>query len=120
MVERLAVNEMVACSSHAPGAMIIRKKTSLESLGSFVKVVIDIKREIISADCELHVDCAEELMADGSLYANLWGANIYPRDKKIDFIALINIRPAEGNRSMEIENTTVRKRVEDIIKKLLF
>jgi len=100
--------------------MIIREKTSLDSLGSFVKIVVDIEREIISANCELHIDCAEELMADGSLYANLWGANIYPKDKKIDFISLMNIRPADKNRSMDIEDPVIRKKVEDIIKKLLF
>jgi hypothetical protein len=82
--------------------------------------VVDIEKEIISVGCELHVDCAEELMADGSSYANLWGANVYPKDKKIDFIALINIRPASGNRSMEIEDTNIRKKVEDIIKKIVF
>jgi len=100
--------------------MIIREKTSLDSLGSFVKIVVDIEREIISANCELHIDCAEELMADGSLYANLWGANIYPKDKKIDFISLMNIRPADKNRSMDIKDPVIKKRVEDIIKKLLF
>jgi hypothetical protein len=100
--------------------MIIKEKTSLDSLGSFVKVVVDIERQIISADCELHVDCAEELMKEGSAYVNLWGANVYPKDKKIDFIALINIRPASGNRSMEIEDQNIRKKVEDIIKKLVF
>jgi len=100
--------------------MIIKEKTLLDSFGSFVKVVADIERQIISVGCELHVDCVEELMADGSLYANLWGANIYPEDKKIDFIALINIRPASGNRSMEIEDTNIRKKVEDIIKKIVF
>jgi len=100
--------------------MIIREKTSLDSLGSFVKLVVDIEREIISANCELHIDCAEELMVDGSLYTNLWGANIYPKDKKIDFISLMNIRPADKNRSMDIEDPIIRKRVEDIIKKLLF
>jgi len=100
--------------------MIIREKTSFNSFGSFVKVVVDIEREIISANCELHVDCAEELMKDGSLYPNLWGANVYPRDKKIDFISLMNIRPADKNRSMDIEIPTIRKKVEDIIKKLVF
>jgi len=100
--------------------MIIREKTSLDSFSSFVKIVVDIEREIISADCELHSDCAEELMANGSKYANLWGANIYPKDKKIDFISLINIRPADNNRSMDIEDENIKKKVEDIIKKLLF
>ena len=100
--------------------MIIKEKKSLDSFGSFIKVVVDIERQIISVGCELHVDCAEELMADGSPYTNLWGANVYPKDKKIDFIALINIRPASGNRSMEIEDQNIRKKVEDIIKKLVF
>jgi len=103
--------------------MIIKEKTpleSLKSLGSFAKVVLDIEKKIIAVGCELHVDCAEELMKNGSLYANLWGANVYPEDKKIDFIALINIRPASGNRSMEIEDANIRKKVEDIIKELLF
>jgi len=102
--------------------MIIKEKTSFESLkslGSFIKIVVDIKREIISVGCELHSDCAEELLADGSSHANLWGANIYPKDKKIDFISLINIRPAENNRSMDIENPAIKKKVEDIIKNLL-
>lgn len=103
--------------------MIIKEKTSLESLkslGSFVKVVADIEREIISVGCELHSDCAEELIAGGSLYKNLWGANIYPEDKKIDFISLINIRPADNNRSMDILNPIIKEKVEEIIKNLLF
>ena len=100
--------------------MIIREKTSLDSLGSFVKVVVDIKRKILSAGCELHIDCAEELIKDGSLYVNLWGANIYTKNKKIDFISLINIRPAANNRSMDIEDVNIRKKVEDNIKKLVF
>ena len=100
--------------------MIIKEKTSLDSFGSFVKVVVDIEKRILSADCELHVDCAEELMKDGSLYADLWGANVYPKDRKIDFISLINIRPADNNRSMDIEDTTIRKKVEDIITTLVF
>jgi len=100
--------------------MIIKEKTSLNLADTFIKVVVDIEREFISIGCELHVDCAEELMADGSLHANLWGANIYPQDKKIDFISLINIRPADNNRSMEIKDEAIRKKVEDIIKDLVF
>jgi hypothetical protein len=100
--------------------MIIKEKTSLNSLGSFVKVVVDIERKILSAGCELHIDCAEELIKDGSLYANLWGANVYPNDKKIDFISLINIRPVANNKSMDIKDVDIRKKVEDIIKNLTF
>ncbi len=101
--------------------MIIGEKTSFNFAdSSFVKTVVDIERKILSADCELHSDCVEELMADGSSYVNLWGANIYPKEKKIDFISLINIRPSANNRSMDIENPIIKKQVEDIIKNLLF
>lgn len=101
--------------------MIIKEKTSLNSLDSvFVKVVVDAKREVVSAGCELHADCVEELIADGSKYTDLWGANIYPEDKKIDFISLINVRPADNNRSMDIKNPDIRKKVGGIIKKLMF
>ena len=99
--------------------MIIRNHQSLESSGSFVKVVIDIKREILSAGCELHIDCADELVQDGSDYNDVWGANVYPEDKNIDFVSLINIRPQIDNRSMQIENEETRNHVEEIIKKLV-
>ncbi len=101
--------------------MIIKEKSSLDSFDpAFVKAVVDIEKRILSAGCELHSDCAEELTAAGSDYKNLWGANFYPTDKKIDFISLINIRPAENNRSMDIENPTIKEEVEGIIKELLF
>ena len=100
--------------------MIIKEKTLLDSFDAdFVKVVVDIEKRVLSAGCELHSDCSEELAEDGSDHKNLWGANIYPRDRKIEFTSLINIRPTE-NRSMEIKNPDGRKLVEEIIKELLF
>ena len=124
LLEKL-INQLANCGicvmyAKITRGMIIKEKKSLDSFGSFVKVVVDIERKILSAGCELHSDCVEELMANGSLYPNLWGANVYPKDKKIDFISLINIRPAENNRSMDIENPVIRKKVEDIIKNLAF
>lgn len=101
--------------------MIIREKTSFNSEDPlFIKVVVDIEKKIISLDCELHSDCAEELVKDGSKYVDLWGANIYPKEKNVDFVSLINIRPLANNRSMDIKNQDIKKRVEDIIKNLLF
>jgi len=85
-----------------------------------LKLAVDIDREILSIGCEFHIDCAEQLLKDGSRRKNIWGANIYPKDKTIEFTALINIRPEEGNRSMEIQDDAVRKSVEEIIHKLLF
>ena len=45
----------------------------------------------------------EELIKDGSSGRHVWGFNIYP-EGRLDFVSLINIRPAQGNRSMELED----------------
>ena len=44
----------------------------------FAKAVADIKLGIFSIGCELHIDCAEELIENGSKAKDLWGFNIYP------------------------------------------
>jgi hypothetical protein len=55
------------------------------------------------------------LLADGSRQADLWGANYYPGRGEgdcIEYTSLINIRPAIGNRSMEIADPAIRRRVQ--------
>ncbi|MDP1688714.1 MAG: DUF5674 family protein [bacterium] len=99
--------------------MIIKEKTPLDTAEEFVKIAVDIKREIISMECLMHVDCAQELVEDGSDWSDIWGAGIYPKKREIDFLSLINIRPKIGNRSMEIHLQDIREKVESIIKKLL-
>ncbi|MEK7574521.1 MAG: DUF5674 family protein [Patescibacteria group bacterium] len=84
----------------------------------FTKAVADIKQGIFSIGCELHIDCAEELMKNGSEAQDLWGFNIYP-DFHLDFISLINIRPADDNRSMEIKKQEIRDKIEKIFKRFI-
>lgn len=100
--------------------MIIKEKTALDPNLEFVKVVVDIERGILSADCELHIDCYEELIKDGSEPRSLWGANVYPKDKSLAFVSMINISPGEKNPDMEIKNPEIRNKVEAVIKNLLF
>ena len=89
-----------------------------DSGGTMLKIVVDIARGILSAGCELHIDCADELLQDGSQQKDLWGANIY-QDKRIDFVSLINIRPKDHNPSMQIEDEGIRKKVEHVIRALV-
>ena len=98
--------------------MIAREKTQLPSDVSLVKIVVDIERKVASFGSELHTDCYEELMKDGSSPKNLWGANILTKNKTIEFVSMINIRPADGNRGMEIKNSEIRNAVEAVIKNL--
>ncbi len=100
--------------------MVIHTKTTHTLPRDFVKVVVDVERKILAAGCELHIDCADELMNDGSSRTDLWGANVYLDKNAIDFISLINIRPAEGNHSMEILLSAVKNKVEAVIRNLLF
>jgi len=47
------------------------------------------------------------------------GADWYPEYRKVEFGALINIRPRQGNRSMEIEDLKLRAKIETMIRRLL-
>jgi len=37
----------------------------------------------------------------------------------VGFIALINIRPRQGNRGMEIEDPSVKLKIEGVVRRLL-
>jgi hypothetical protein len=87
-----------------------------------VKYVVDIERRLAAVGGELHADAEQLLLAAGSRQTDLWGANYHPgggRDGCIEYTSLINIRPAQGNRSMEIADPTLRERVREITFELL-
>jgi hypothetical protein len=86
--------------------------------GDMVKVVVDVSRGVLAAGGQLHADGEAELLARGSRQADLWGANYYPGrgpEGDIEFTALINIRPADGNPGMEIADPAVREEVRKIV-----
>ncbi len=98
------------------------KELCEDSFGKAVKIVVDIERKIISAGAELHADEEAVLLEDGSKQESLWGGNFYPwknPQERIEYLALINIRPAQGNKSMNIENRDVRDKFKQVIEKLL-
>lgn len=90
--------------------------------GDMVKYVVDVRRRIIAVGGELHADAESLLLDAGSEQPNLWGANYYPGrgpDLCIEFTALINIRPAQGNRVMEIQDPATRDLVREITFELI-
>jgi len=105
-----------------PGIVIIDRRIERAELArlvaayfeDMVKLVVDLGRDRIAVGGELHADAEQILLGSGSRQSDLWGANYYPgkgRDECIEFTALINIRPAQGNRSMEIQDPAVREKV---------
>jgi len=91
----------------------------LEIYLTMVKIVVDVRREVLAGGGEMHTDCETMLLEDGSEQDDLWGANWYPADQRIEFEALINIRPNMGNRSILIQSEELRRRVETVTRYLL-
>lgn len=86
------------------------------------KAVADVEKKIIAVDGELHSDLEVILLENGSKQENLWGINLYPYKSKNDFIeytALINIRPHQDNRSMEVEDSEIREKIKKIVDELI-
>ncbi len=91
----------------------------LEELQNYIKLAVDVERNILAGGGEYHADCEEALLEDGSPQGDIWGADWYPESRIVEFGALINIRPHQGNRGMEIEDPKLRERIETIIRTLL-
>ncbi|MBO0352210.1 hypothetical protein J0895_24630 [Phormidium pseudopriestleyi FRX01] len=56
---------------------------------------------------------------EASKQVDIWGADWYPLTQEVGYESLINIRPRQNNRSMDIQDPTIRERVAEIVKNLL-
>jgi len=86
--------------------------------GDLVKAVVDVKREIMAVDAELHADEEALLLQNGSDQADLWGINLYPGlegDGFVEYDSMINLRPSQGNRGRGVEDPAVRQRIWAIV-----
>lgn len=91
----------------------------LKTWGVFIKIVVDIEREILAGGAERHYECEQELLKDGSRQRDIWGADWSPYTQEMVFESIINIRPSENNRTMEIQSLLIRERVAQITQRLL-
>lgn len=109
---------------------IINKKISKSELreiakefyGDMVKGVADINLEILAMGGEYHMDANMEIIKNGSKQQNVWGFNWYFNkigNERIEYVSLINIRPAQGNRTMEVQDLFLRDKMKSIILKYL-
>jgi hypothetical protein len=92
-----------------------------ETFETMVKAVVDSEKRIMAVGGELHADANAVLLEGGSRQPDLWGINLYPGKSNdwIEYTALINVRPAVGNRSMRITDPAIRKRIEGIVNSLI-
>lgn len=90
--------------------------------GIMVKGVADVERGIIALGGEWHMDANVLLLADGSVQQDLWGFNIYPDERGVgalEYISLINIRPQQGNREMELHDEELRIQITELVREFI-
>lgn len=98
------------------------KVMASDRFGDLVKAVVDVAREIMAVDGELHADEEALLLEHGSRQTDLWGINIYPEldDKdRIEFDSIINIRPSQGNRSRGVDDPVIKEKICQIVRGLV-
>jgi len=98
------------------------KQAGEATFGDMVKAVVDVEKRVMAMGGEWHADAEAVLLENGSEQKNLWGINLFPENEAEDFIAfksLINIRPRANNRTMELEDTELRKTIEQIVRGLI-
>ncbi|MFH1772510.1 MAG: DUF5674 family protein [Candidatus Omnitrophota bacterium] len=97
------------------------KKMASAMFGDFVKAVVDIEREALAVDAELHSDLEALLLENGSRQEKLWGINLYPDEAGggnfIEFDSMINMRPSNGNRSRGVDNPEIINKIAEIVLK---
>jgi hypothetical protein len=93
-----------------------------ERFGDMTKAVVDIRREVMLVDADLHSDQEQTLLRDGSHQSDLWGINLYPDEEGEDFIefdSMINLRPNDNNRSRGVDDEDIRKKIRNVVDTLM-
>lgn len=87
--------------------------------GNLVKGVVDIERNILVLDAEMHADEEQLLLENDSRQQDLWGINLYPAKfgtaDFIEFDSMINIRPRQQNMSRGVEDEGLRKQIVALV-----
>jgi Protein of unknown function (DUF5674) len=114
----------------ATSIRVVREPITLDDLravaadqfGEMVKAVVDVSRGIMAMGGELHADGEAVLLDQGANQADLWGINLYPdasASERVEFDSMINVRPAQGNRSRSVEDPVLQARIRDLVARLV-
>jgi hypothetical protein len=98
------------------------REMAKEKFGNMVKAVVDIERTIMAIDGDLHADEEALLLNNGSKNESLWGINLYPElndNDWLEFDSMINLRPAQNNRTRGVDDPAIQQKIIAIINKLV-
>lgn len=94
------------------------KQMAADMFGDMVKAVVDVQKNILAVDAELHSDLEALLLEKGSKQKDLWGINFYPElegDDFVEFDSMINMRPSQNNRSRGVDSQSTREQIIDVV-----
>ena len=110
---------------------IIKNKISIEELKDLaheqyidiIKAVVDDAQGIMGVGGELHVDIQSVLVEqENSRGTDIWGINLYLEksgDYFVEFDSMINLKPNVGNRTRNVEDEAIRKKIWEVVKRLV-
>jgi hypothetical protein len=113
-----------------PQTFIVREPVTREKLDELasawhrdmVKGVADCRRGMIALGGNWHIEGNVCLLKDGSSQEDLWGFNVYPAEEgeqALEYISLINIRPAQDNHEMELQHPELREKIKELVRNWL-
>ncbi len=107
---------------------IIKSRTKLQELEEkeeyfeyMTKAVVDIERELVAVNAELHSDLKELLLQDGSDQHFLYGINLLFDEHEIEYDSLIN--PPRNREAgfprvgRGVADPEARKKIEEVVEK---
>lgn len=99
------------------------KQLAREQFGDVVKAVVDIGQEVMAIGGELHSDMEVLLVEnENSKREETWGINLHLNEAKdgfIEFDSMINLKPTHGNRTRNVENEVIRKKIREITSRII-
>ncbi len=113
---------MKILNSPIPRQDLIKESTNFID-DNAIKAAVDIKKELLAVDSPMHYDCEQLLIENGSDQNDIWGINLYLDSDNVDdlveFDSMINIRPAQGNRSRGVEDSDIQDKIKAVVLKWL-
>lgn len=93
-------------------------KRARENYQTYIKITIDLEKEILALGGEYHADAEKMLLARGSKQENIWGGGVNLETGQFETNAIINLKVGR-NDSTEILDPPKRKKFLTLSKKIL-